>query len=131
MRDHLVRKVDTDYPNLTTEQKIRKRSEECAAYLHSLRHSDPEHYNDIISILGFFETLGYIVDKGYISASDIVNLFGPPIQSLDELCWDHIQKRIEEGEHETGAPTLLWEHACNLIVSTREWYSQQPHRGRR
>jgi hypothetical protein len=125
MKDEIIRRVDVEYPNLTADLKLKRRAEFCSLHLHELRHGDPEHYNDVISILGFFETVGYIIAKKYVSAEDIADLFGQSIKSFDDLCWDHVQKRIEESRNETGAPTLLWEHACNLILFTREWYSKR------
>lgn len=131
MKDEIIAKVEEEYPNLTADLKLKRRAEACSAHLHKMRHENPEHYNDIISILGFFETVGYIVAKRYISAEEVADLFGQSIKSFDELCWDHVQKRIEESRNETGAPTLLWEHACNLIAFTRDWYSERANQLRR
>lgn len=122
MREAMIKIVDEKYPNYTAERKRQQRTVECSSYLHTLRSTEPHEYNDIISILGFFETIGYIADKGYVTADEIVDLFGESIREFDFLCWDHIQKRIEESTQEAGVPTKLWEHACNLIVYTRKVY---------
>jgi hypothetical protein len=76
MREHIRTLVEQTYGNLTANGKDEKMGDECSKYLHDLRIQKPNEYNDIISIVGFFETAGYSIHKKYIPADDVIDLFG-------------------------------------------------------
>jgi hypothetical protein len=129
MREHIRTLVEGTYGNLTAQGKDEKMGDECSKYLHDLRIQKPNAYNDIISVVGFFETAGYSIHKKYIPADDVMDLFGEAIRELDRLCWKHMQKRIEESKAEGAGMTTLFEHACKLVVSTRTWYESRSRYG--
>ena len=76
MRDLIEAKVETEHQNRTSEFKRTKISEECSSYLFSLRAQNPVEYNDIMSILGFFETVGYVITRGFIPPDEMIDLYG-------------------------------------------------------
>jgi hypothetical protein len=120
MRDHITEVVEKKYGNRPLPERHAKMGEECSVYLHDLRSSAPLEYNSIISVIGFFETVGYSVDRNFLSADEIIDLYGESIREFDRLCWDHMQKRIDESKRSsvTGT-TKVWEHACNLVLHIR------------
>ena len=123
MRNRIKTIVEQQHGNLTVLEKHAKMGDECSKYLHDTRLQNPGEYNDIISIVGFFENIGYLVNKKYISSDESTDLFGEAIREIDRLCWKHIHKRIDESKEEGAGTTRLFEHACNLIVLTRARYT--------
>jgi len=122
MRDAVTQHIEQTYPEASRNEKRAKRGEHCSKVLHTMVHKEPEKHITIMSIFGFFETTGYIVDNGFISAEEIVDLYGESILELDQFCWSYIEKRREEATNDTGVPTKLWEHARNLMLATRQAY---------
>ncbi len=123
MRSNVKEIVEQHYRNMTEVEKREKTGEECSKYLHDLRIKNPREYNDIMSIIGFFENIGYWIDRKYISAEEVFDLFGEAIREIDRLCWKHIHKRIDESKTEGAGVSNLFKHACNLIDYTRTRYA--------
>jgi hypothetical protein len=84
--------------------------QEWSKVLSQLRSSKDHNYGKLIGYCGFFETVGMMVRKGYMSADDVMNLFRGPLLHLDHAFRLHIAER----EQETGVPKGLFEHALNL-----------------
>lgn len=124
MRTEIKDRVHSQYSNLNAEDTEAKMGDECSKHLHSFRSENPAEYNDLMSIVGFFETVGYSIHKNHIPVDDVSDLFGEAIRDLDRLFWKHIQKRIEESKNDDAAgKTTLFEHACSLICHNRDWYA--------
>lgn len=124
LRTRIYEEVENNHGHLNTDQKQAKCAEVCSIELYKMLKDNPKDYTDILSILGFFETIGYVVDRGFISGEEIAELYGDSIQEFDRLCSNHIEKRREERRNETGKPTDLYEHARNLIFNTRVYYDR-------
>lgn len=122
LRNTIDAKIESKHKSLNTNDKINKKAEICSDMLYDMLKNDTDGYTSILSILGFFETVGYIVDRQFITANEIADLYGDSIMEFDRLCYAHIEKRREERLKETGVTTDLYDHARNLIKSTRKYY---------
>jgi hypothetical protein len=122
MRTHIKQSVEQTHGSRVVLEQQAQMGEECSKYLHDLRIKNPHEYNDIMSVVGFFEMAGYWVDRKYISLDEVIDLFGEAIREIDRLCWKHIHKRIDDSKEQGAGKSRLFEHACNLIVRTRTSY---------
>ena len=122
IHSYVVQNVETRYPELTNDRKVEKQSEVCSQVLYSMLKDDPRKYASFMQIIGFFETIGYTVNRGFLTGEEIADLYGESILEFDRLCRNHITKRQEDLQRETGAPTKLYEHAFALIDETRRFY---------
>jgi len=75
-----------------------------------LRTDNEATYLKLIGWCGFFETVGLMVKKGYLSEEDVLDLFKGPLVDLDKAFRLHIEERGKE----TGVPNGLFEHALSL-----------------
>ncbi len=121
-REEIAKHVADNFAELSDRDKQNKQSEVAAAALHRMHLEDTDRYVHISKLLGFFETTGYTISKGYLHSDDVSDLYGEAILDFDRLCWSHIEKRREDQTKRTGVPTKLWEHARNLILNTRKFY---------
>jgi hypothetical protein len=81
--------------------------------LRDMRTQSEAEYLKLIGWCGFFETVGLMVKRRYISRSDIIDLFEGPLVDLDRTFRNH----FEEREKEMGVPAGLFEHALLLSKS--------------
>jgi len=125
LRNEIIVQVDKNHAHLNPGEKLKKRGQTCASKLHGMLINDVEGYTHIISILGFYETIGYLIFREFLTVEDIVELYGDSIREYDTLCFDHIEKRRRDREADTGVPTDLYEHARNLILETRGYYEKK------
>lgn len=114
--------VDDTYSDLPARDARKRMAEYCNQKLWDMKKKSTEAYNTIMSIFGFYETLGYTIKKGFMNADDIADLYGDSILEFDRLCWLHIEKRVEESSSEAGVPSKLWEHARSLVQDTKKFY---------
>ncbi|MCP1336406.1 DUF4760 domain-containing protein [Futiania mangrovi] len=85
----------------------------CTAWLERLRKlrtSDAKSYNTLMRLCNFFETVGVMVARGYVSERDLDALLRGPILHVGATFRGHIQER----EKETGVVAGLYEHALKL-----------------
>ena len=69
---------------------------------------------------GFFETVGLMVERGYMPIEEIDRLFRGPVLTVNSCFRIH----IAECEKETGVPAGLYEHALSLADVVRQLQSQ-------
>jgi len=64
--------------------------------LYELKSQEMNGYTSLMSLCGFFETAGMLVDKGYVNLRDVDSLYGGTVLRLHETFAKHIEKRAEE-----------------------------------
>lgn len=102
--------VASNHPNLRDTEKDQKIREEWTKTLGEMRKSAKPTYARLMIICGFFETVGLMVKREYISIDDALDLFAGPIINVGRCFRGHIKDR----EKEMGVPSGLYEHALEL-----------------
>jgi hypothetical protein len=78
--------------------------------LNGMRHQRDSSYMNVLAVCGFFETVGLMVKKNYVSAKDVIGLLKAAILQVDYYLRPHIEARAKE----KGVPEGLFEHAIYL-----------------
>jgi hypothetical protein len=102
--------VSTNNPHANDAAKRDLICAEWRQALADLRKNDTDSYIMLIGWLGFFETLGLMVKKRYISEQDAFDLFRGPLIDIGNSFRLHIEDRSKE----TGVSEGLFEHALSL-----------------
>lgn len=110
MTDDIQTIVSGQNPQMNDAAKLSLCAEEWRDTLASLRTSDEGAYIQLIGFLGFFETMGMMVHKQYISEEDVFDLFKGPIVDTHQCFRLHIEQR----QKEMGVPNGMFEHALRL-----------------
>jgi len=110
LREHIADVVATKYGGLADGARQTKISELFADELQALRKADLKQYLKIMRMCGFFETVGLVVDRGYVPMDDFKALYQGPIESIGTCFRLHIENRGKE----SGVPKGLFEHALSL-----------------
>jgi hypothetical protein len=61
-----------------------------------MRENEPEDYLKLMSLCGFFETVGTMVKLEYIDKSAILNIYEGAIMSVGNCFREHIDQRQKE-----------------------------------
>lgn len=110
MRQNVKETVAKQNPMSNDGHKQDLISKQWAKTLSSLRTENEDTYLKLIGWLGFFETMGMMVSKKYLSEADVFDLFRGPL--VDAYSSFHLH--IAERQKETGVPNGLFEHALKL-----------------
>ncbi|MER9047678.1 hypothetical protein NKH89_10425 [Mesorhizobium sp. M0923] len=86
-------------------------SDEWTKLLRDCRIRDMKEYGKLMGMCGFFETVGLMVKKDYIAASDVIDLLKGPMLAVEMWFGGHIAER----EKEMGVANGLYENALNLV----------------
>lgn len=105
--------VAEEIPRANDAGREARTREKWAEYLKHYRDHDVETYSKLMAMCGFFETVGVMVKKGYISERDMLDLFEGPIVAIGRCYKEHINERTQE----TGVPDGLYEHALKICDS--------------
>ncbi len=116
LTDKLMTKVTEAYPKLDDASKAVKLREAFAEKLAELRRTNIKVYSNLLRFCGFFETVGLMVDLGYVELTDIVKLYKGPILDINRCFGQHIQER----QNESGVPEGFLEHALKLAKKTEQ-----------
>jgi len=95
---------------LNEEEKMAKMADEWTKQLSELREKQKDKYSLLLSLGGFFETVGMMVKRKYISKDDALGLFSGPVIAFGRNFSEHIAAR----QNEAGVPPGLFEHALYL-----------------
>lgn len=79
-------------------------------FLKDCRANNKEDYSQLLMMLSFFETVGLMVKKDYISEDYVIDLLEGPIVNIGLRFGDHIAERSKEA----GVPHGLYENALRL-----------------
>lgn len=110
IKEELTEKIGQDHPRLDDVHKAEKLGQEFGKRLAETRSGDLGKYLLIMRFCGFFETVGLMVDRGYMPLTEMDRLFRGPILTVDACFRTHISAR----QNETGVPVGLYEHALSL-----------------
>lgn len=115
LRRDTEKQVERDNKEKPAQQVETLLAEEFSQKLYEMRDADTERYLRLLKLCGFFETAGLLVRQDYVSAYDIIGLYGGSIQRLFEVMDTHLQKRREE----PGMPKGYFEHFRYLAQITK------------
>src|ERR1700684_220819 len=107
LRDEINRSVTDSNPLANDGAKDNLVVQEWTSRLREIRKHQKDDYAHLMAIIGFFETVGLMVDLGYIDRAPIVELFGGTIISVVKFFDAHI---VERG-NEMGVPEGLFKNA--------------------
>lgn len=110
LHSDLTALVASKYPLLDDAHKVVKLGEELVATLDQMRQQDLNNYATVMRVCGFFETVGLMVERGYIPLDEIDGMLRGPILQIKTCFGPHIRVR----QNETGVPAGLYEHALQL-----------------
>jgi hypothetical protein len=102
--------VSGKHPLANEEEKLVKMIADWTERLDALRKDGKDKYSQLLRIGGFFETVGMMVKREYVSAQDALGLFRGPILMFGRYFKPHIDSR----QNEAGVPKGLFEHALYL-----------------
>lgn len=123
IRDGIETDISRSQPNLTGDALTRRKLARCIEVMEDLFEEDPDGHSEIIKIIGFFETLGYMKTKGYISAHELADLYGESIIEFDNLFREYLEKRIDAANSDMDGKSKLFEHTIDLIEETHRFYN--------
>ena len=89
----LLDKAKTACSSLTGKTKEQKLRSSFLKYVADLRDKNHHDYLVLMRKLNFFETVGYLCKKKYLSYEDIIELYGMPVTRSYLLLLPHIQDR--------------------------------------
>src|ERR1700722_175719 len=115
IRDGAVIAVGQAHPAAGDGERATQIRAECLRVITDMRTHPPDNYSQLLSFMGFFETVGLMVRRRYVVIEEIDELFRGPILAIDLHFRDHIAQR----EQETGVPVGLYRHALNLADQVR------------
>ncbi len=110
LRDDLIELVASKHAHLDDAHKADRLSIEFAVALAEMRKQNRDSYALALRYCGFFETVGLMARRRYISLDDIDDLFHGPIMAIDECFRAHIAQR----QSETGVSPGMFENALYL-----------------
>jgi hypothetical protein len=113
MRERIKKEVAANNLKANEEYRAEKIAEVWTVELERLRadtDDDEDKYSELMSLAGFFETVGVMVKRKYISEQDAIGLFKGPLITFGR----NFRKHIELRQKETGMPPGLLEHALYL-----------------
>lgn len=113
LRDDILNTVSTKNSSAKDSVKERLVCEEWKKVLAEMRSQDQDNYLILIGFLGFFETVGLMVKRKYISKEDVFALFRGPLIDVGRSFRLHVEDRLKE----MGVSEGMFEHALSLSKS--------------
>lgn len=102
--------VSGKHPLANEEEKVARMIADWTEQLATFRKDGKDKYSQLLRIGGFFETVGMMVKREYVSPQDALGLFRGPILMFGRYFKPHIDTR----QNEAGVPKGLFEHALYL-----------------
>jgi hypothetical protein len=92
-----------------SESEIRRRSGDLyAERLAVMADENRQKYMQLLRICGFFETVGCVVQSGYIPTEDVLDLLRVSIRMAGVVFEPHIKKLLEDGAPSDFFENFLW-----------------------
>lgn len=110
LRDDISDTVSTRHPNVKDAVKEQLVCDEWKKVLAEMRSQDQDNYLKLVGYLGFFETVGLMVNRRYIAEADVLSLFKGPLIDVGTRFRLHIEDRLKE----MGVSEGMFEHALSL-----------------
>ena len=110
MAETINQSVATKNPQAKDAAKRQAVCREWQILLGAQRTEYVDSYQKLIGYMGFFETLGLMVKKKYVSRQNALDLFKGPLIDIG----DRFRLHIEERCNEMGVSEGLFEHALKL-----------------
>ena len=92
LRREIEKQVEDDNEEKPAQQVQLILDEVFSQKLHKMRDKDTKRYLRLLKLCGFFETAGLLVRLDYVSAEDIIGLYGGSIERLYEVMGTHTCK---------------------------------------
>lgn len=113
-----------EYKHLDESGKINALREECSRRLYEMRDADEARYLKIMKLPGFFETIGFLVERDLMQLDDILDLYGGALIQLHDVTGIHISSRSKE---DIGMSAGYFEHFRSLAKKAQEQSDQRQH----
>ena len=110
------------YKHLDESGKIDALREECSRRLYEMRDADEARYLKIMKLPGFFETLGFLVERDSMQLDDILDLYGGALIQLHDVVGIHISSRSKE---DIGMPSGYFKYFQSLAKKAQEQSDQR------
>ena len=104
IKDEVNHTICARHPVAVDEEKLQRITDEWTQYLNTLRKDEGEKYFTLLRIVDFFEEVGTMIKKKYISPDDAMELFKGPILAVGRNFSRHISSR----QKEIGVPDGLF-----------------------
>jgi len=113
LRDDITVTVSAKNSSAKDSVKEQLVCEEWKKVLSEMRSQDQDNYLMLIGYIGFFETVGLMVNRKYIANADVMSLFKGPLIDIGRSFRLHIEDRLKE----MGVSEGMFEHALSLSKS--------------
>lgn len=111
-RREMIKELDAVRKSVTGGgNRYAKTQKAATVRLKWLRENEYDNFYLLFSYLGFFETVGLMVRKGYIPLRDMIDLYKGPIHDIDVFFVDYVREWQKEPVMKEG----LYEHTKYLI----------------
>lgn len=113
----IIKNIADNFPEINDEARVERMKENWCTKLGTIFRDDDDidKYHKLMRMCGFFESVGLMVSRDYISEKDVLGLFRGSMVSIDR-CYS---KHIVERSHESGMPKGLYQHALSLCANAK------------
>jgi hypothetical protein len=115
IQNEIATRAKIDHSAYRDKHRMEELRRMCGAKMNELKTSNPGYYWSLFECIGFFETAGLMVRRGYVPLSDMVGNFKGPILDVDIMFLEHIAELQKLPEYEPG----LFENALFLAQWTK------------
>ena len=119
--DKIHNKACENHPKVNATSHLDKIQEEFSKHLILLRQDKIDEYQDIMKIMGFFETLGIFVRKNYTSKEEIIDLYGGSILKARSAFVRH----INDIAREKGSISGIYEHSLWIFEEANKFATEK------
>lgn len=113
--------IKTDQEDLDHPEVISRVGKSCHQKLEAMRHDDIENYHRLFRNCEFVETIGIMVNKGYVDIEDVVSRFEVGIERVHACFNEHLKERRKE----SWASHLFFQHIEELYEDVRVLRAQK------
>ncbi|MCH8262618.1 MAG: hypothetical protein IIA77_06170 [Proteobacteria bacterium] len=115
LRNAHFKNVMSDHSSLSDCHRIKKLRDRYKEAIKDKADNDPETFRKFIIYLGFFETVGLMVQKKYMPFNEVLRLYKGPILDIDLMFIDYIKDWQMHADVEEG----LFENIIYLVKKVR------------
>lgn len=111
--------IKEKYAQSPAEEKRRLYLTISSQILDDLQTSDLDRYGEFLKVWGFFETLGHLVRRQYLTLDEVDSVFGLVVLHAVDMASEHLQKRAAEEQSKVGYDPHYYENFFYLAEEMR------------
>jgi len=115
LRNAHFNSVMSDHSDLSDCHRIKKLRDKYKEAIKDKADNDSETFRKFIIYLGFFETVGLMVQKNNMPFSEVLRLYKGPILDIDMMFIDY----IKDWQMQANVPEGLFENIIYLVNKVR------------